>query len=313
MNHIRRSKISSAVLMALTLSSSMAYAATTTGPAGPTGAKGATGPAGPTGAKGATGAVGPTGAQGPIGPIGPTGAKGATGLQGPAGATGATGAKGATGSVGPTGATGIQGATGAIGPQGPTGAPSTVAGPTGPAGSPFSYSMTCGVSGTEACKIGAVGPAGGWIFFVDKEDQFPSFDYLEAAPADFLDVWCEDFNNSIYSSVPDYWAIKAVGMGKTNTIAMHSHCASGAAYSVEAYSTTVNSTTYTDWFLPSIGELKLMYDNLIITGVGGFANNVYWSSSENDVGVAWLQLFDDGNQVSFNKYFTLPVRAVRAF
>ena len=147
MNHIRRSKISAAVLMALSLSSSMAYSATTTGPtgpAGPTGAKGATGPAGPTGAqgpigptgaKGATGLQGPTGSKGGTGPAGPTGAKGATGsnglngatgAQGPAGATGLQGIAGATGAQGPAGPTGLQGATGATGvgstgPQGPTG------------------------------------------------------------------------------------------------------------------------------------------------------------------------------------------------
>ena len=94
---------------------------------------------------------------------------------------------------------------------------------------------------------------------------------------------------------------------------MHSHCASGAAYSVEAYSTTVNSTTYTDWFLPSIGELKLMYDNLIITGVGGFANDTYWSSSENRWNRAWPQCFTDGYQLNFYKLSPYLVRAVRDF
>ena len=309
MNHIRRSKISAAVLMALSLSSSMAYSATTTGPtgpAGPTGAKGATGPAGPTGAKGATGAVGPTGAQGPIGP---TGAKGATGLQGTAGATGATGAKGATGSVGPTGATGIQGATGAIGPQGPTGAPSTVAGPTGPAGSPFSYSMTCGVSGTEACKIGAVGPGGGWIFFVDKDDEYPGFNYLEAAPADISSAvaWCSDTTNSITTVAGD--SAKAVGAGQANTSAMLDVCSSGAAYEAVTYSTATKS----DWFLGSEGEMMLMYTNLLQKGVGGFANSFYWSSSEFDSSIAWVQYFGNGIQYSSLKNNTLPVRAVRAF
>ena len=53
-------------------------------------------------------------------------------------------------------------------------------------GSSFSYSMTCGVSGTDACKIGAVGPGGGWIFFVDYNDEYTGFDYLEAAPDDIL-------------------------------------------------------------------------------------------------------------------------------
>ena len=33
-------------------------------------------------------------------------------------------------------------------------------------------------------QVGDPGPGGGVIFFVDREDQFPGFDYLEAAPDD---------------------------------------------------------------------------------------------------------------------------------
>ena len=47
-----------------------------------------------------------------------------------------------------------------VGPQGPIGLTGS-----------FPYSMTCGISGKDACKIGAVGPGGGWIFFVDKDDE----------------------------------------------------------------------------------------------------------------------------------------------
>ncbi len=46
--------------------------------------------------------------------------------------------------------------------------------------------MTCGANGTSACKIGTKGPGGGWIFFVDYNDQFSGFDYLEAAPTGAL-------------------------------------------------------------------------------------------------------------------------------
>jgi len=70
---------------------------------------------------------------------------------------------------------------------------------------------------------------------------------------------------------------------------------------------------YSDWFLPSKDELNLMYENLKIFGVGGFADNYYWSSSEYDAGHAWFQDFDDDIQQSYPKDWIFRVRAVWAF
>jgi hypothetical protein len=70
---------------------------------------------------------------------------------------------------------------------------------------------------------------------------------------------------------------------------------------------------YSDWHLPSKEELNALYVNLKQIGVGGFANNYYWSSTEDGNYYAWIQGFDFGRQVNTskdNKYF---VRAVRAF
>jgi len=47
--------------------------------------------------------------------------------------------------------------------------------------------------------------------------------------------------------------------------------------------------------------------------VGGFANNNYWSSTENDNNNAWKQNFNNGNQNNNNKNNTNYVRAVRGF
>jgi hypothetical protein len=72
---------------------------------------------------------------------------------------------------------------------------------------------------------------------------------------------------------------------------------------------------YTDWYLPSIDELDMMYVNLHMQGLGGFANYYYWSSTEyvnNDLAV-WLQDFFDGLQTNDIKFNLFYVRAVRAF
>jgi hypothetical protein len=168
--------------------------------------------------------------------------------------------------------------------------------------------MTCGVSGADACKIGSVGPGGGWIFFVDYNDQYSGFNYLEAAPADIAAVaWCSNTVTSISAAAG--WSAKGVGKGQANTTAMLGVCSSGAAIQADRYSTA----TISDWFLPSLGEVKLMYDNLLEAGVSSFGNTNYWSSSESSANNAWSQFFNTGGQSNVGKHTTLPVRAVRAF
>jgi len=65
------------------------------------------------------------------------------------------------------------------------------------------------------------------------------------------------------------------------------------------------------WHLPTIAELKLLYEQK--THVGGFANDDYWSSTEQDVNSAWIQGFVRGDQDRYNKHSKLKVRAVRLF
>lgn len=69
-----------------------------------------------------------------------------------------------------------------------------------------------------------------------------------------------------------------------------------------------------DWFLPSRGELNLMYTNLHTKDTGEFENNWYWSSTESDKSSAWFQLFNDGSQSNkTSKTINTYVRAARAF
>jgi hypothetical protein len=65
------------------------------------------------------------------------------------------------------------------------------------------------------------------------------------------------------------------------------------------------------WRLPTIAELKLLYEQRTL--IGGFANDDYWSSTEQDVNSAWIQGFGLGDQDRYNKQSTLKVRAVRSF
>ncbi len=68
---------------------------------------------------------------------------------------------------------------------------------------------------------------------------------------------------------------------------------------------------YSDWYVPSQDELKKLYQAK--SAVGGFASDVYWSSTENSALNAWYQGFDNGYQYDFIKSFEWRVRPVRAF
>ena len=109
----------------------------------------------------------------------------------------------------------------------------------------------------------------------------------------------------------------AIGTGQANTNAMMNQdgYTGGAAKVCDEYTNTNTGTgVYDDWFLPSKDELNLMYVNLKLQSVGGFADlTVYWSSSEDKAKYAWFQGFGNGVQSHLHKSYTQRVRAVRAF
>ena len=262
-----------------------------------------------------TGPVGKTGKTGATGQIGKRGKTGATGAKGDTGATGAAGAKGDTGATGATGAAGAKGDTGATGAAGTNG--------TNGSGAITQQSVCDGIdtdtTADELCKIGMTGPAGGHIFFVDYNDEYTGFDYLEAAPSTCegtSKTWSSDTTN--LTTALSGWALRAlrvVGSGQANTTAMMtsrgSYVAdtSGAAF----YSDSLTCGGESDWFLGSRDEMQLMYDNL--QGVGGFASGEYWSSSEfgGPNPHAWFMYFDYGYPAAYGKSTSSYVRPVRDF
>ena len=234
-----------------------------------------------------------------------------TGANGISGAAGAKGDTGAAGAKGDTGAAGAKGDAGTAGTNGTNGTNATVA---------ITQQSVCdgsdaGTVADEVCKIGMTGPGGGLIFFVDYNDQYTGLNYLEAAPQSCEGAsltWSSNTANSLVAV--NGWAARAVGAGKANSAAMIANGAtsytadiSGAAFFAEA--STCGSKD--DWFLGSLGEMKLMYDNL--QGVGGFASGYYWSSSEYGASDAWYQYFSRGYPLYYLKTNTISVRPVRAF
>ena len=167
---------------------------------------------------------------------------------------------------------------------------------------------------TSQYQVGDIGPAGGCVFY-DKGEYSDGWRYLEVSPADLVliagapsvdysDPWY-DFGDTtfvfgFYRKSPNgdnlYVNDKTsynentctgteIGTGKKNTELLV-NAMGNAAYSdnsgteqTSAYAAKLCSDLvyngYDDWFLPSIGELQVMFENLY-----GFEYDYYWSSSE---------------------------------
>ena len=281
------------------------------------------------------------------------GAQGATGEAGANGLTGATGLPGKNGTDGKDGKTlwnGVKdpestwGAPGDMfinsatktlfGPKnldgtwpvgvsmiGPAGAPGA-SGTPGVSGTKISELSICGGSRTSLCLVGSQGPGGGLIFFVDYNDQYAGFNYLEAAPKSCAAKLPWSLFNVSDSALTN-WGARAVGAGITNTGVFISHRTLGDDSSTAAaiYADELTCGGKSDWFLGSVGEMKLMYDNL--QGLGDFdlldsADNwtpQYWTSSASPLSssTAFIQYFHTAGQEAPNKSDSYWVRPVRRF
>ena len=152
---------------------------------------------------------------------------------------------------------------------------------------------------------------GGKVFWVDEDGQHG----LIAAPTDQSEgiQW---YNGSFTDTNASRGGVNAGGYN-TERIIINQGAGSYAAQLCANY----QGGGYGDWYLPSIAELNLMYLNIgpgapsPFTNVGGFATDLYWSSTESASTHALSQNFLDGTQPgSFSsKGRTFRVRAVRAF
>lgn len=104
-----------------------------------------------------------------------------------------------------------------------------------------------------------------------------------------------------------------IGAGVTNTDKIISINPSANAGIAARLCSDLTLNDYSDWFLPSLNELKLLYKNLQLKGIGNIAKAEYWSSSETDFNNAWLFDFNTGSPVESTVNKPSYVRAIRAF
>jgi hypothetical protein len=204
----------------------------------------------------------------------------------------------------------------------------------------FTTLTACDSGGNDSgvsYSIGDRGPAGGFIFYVDKDDQYAGWTYLEAAPADLAGTYewggyaylleADLEEDPKYSEVIAWYGFDcptdtAIGTGAANTAKLLAdvHHDIPDKYASKAYlaaqaAADYSYGSYDDWFLPSKDELNFMYTNLKAAepSLGGFQDHLYWSSSQYDSTFAYNQLFASGNPGYGNKGSNLYVRCVRAF
>jgi len=190
---------------------------------------------------------------------------------------------------------------------------------------------SCGAADKKlTLDIGATGEAGGVIFYRNTK----GFTLLDIDPAKnktvyYLEAWTANESTSIWgdsgmlvggdittftdSSFPQ---ASIIGNGRRDTQLIVAHMVGRSITETAAQrcankTVTVESTTFNDWFLPSLGELNELYKAKGQTSVPDSGS--YWSSSQSNANFAWRLNFAEGDKPADLKFAGINVRAVRAF
>jgi hypothetical protein len=159
---------------------------------------------------------------------------------------------------------------------------------------------------------------GGVVFWVDQTGQHGlicSMIDLSAAQA-----WSNINSTLIGTTAQSDWD----GLSNSNAIVgQASHTSSAAKLCLDYTNADYGTGIYSDWYLPSRGELNDLWNNLkavqkALDSDGNVATTTmskgpYWSSSESNNYNAWYFYFSSGNAYDSSKSVTFYVRAVRAF
>ena len=114
------------------------------------------------------------------------------------------------------------------------------------------FTLLCAASCLTAVgqyQVGDVGPAGGWVFYVDAENQFEDWDYLEAWPHTF------SFFQLLACDYSPYLSSSELGTGENNTMVFTSNDDTFSAFD---FAVLFDGGSRNDWFLPSKSELEAL-------------------------------------------------------
>jgi hypothetical protein len=169
---------------------------------------------------------------------------------------------------------------------------------------------------TFTYKVGDTGPGGGIIFFVDRYDEYAGFTYLEVAPSSTqtLRVWAPSTPVNYQNSTVTGADSRALGRGYHNTIEIVAQGHTDPATSAARYCSDLVSGGQSDWYLPSLAEMRMVYDVMHLQlSTGDLIIDTYWTSSEVSSNAAWYMNTISGEQTQVVKSANLRVRPVRRF
>jgi len=165
--------------------------------------------------------------------------------------------------------------------------------------------------GNELTLIGDV-KVGGIVFYVDETGEHGLVVAMEDLEGSY--EWgCDGVEVNGADGI-------IIGSGYQNTMdIVNQGCSTengGITAAQAALDIEING--YSDWYLPSKGELNEMYNTIGKGGqegnIGVFTGNWYWSSSESGDNIAWIVHFDNGaNYFGGSKSSSRRVRVIRAF
>lgn len=155
---------------------------------------------------------------------------------------------------------------------------------------------------------------GGVIFHLWKDNAGVEHGLIVALTDQSISqAWSNVTSAAIGTSAQSSWD----GLSNSNSIVGQAgHTSSAAKLCLDLV-----SGGQSDWYLPSIQELNMLWNNYYtvtralsqISGATQLSNSVYWSSSEYSSNNAWYFTFYDGYTHGSSKVNTFCVRAVRAF
>lgn len=156
-------------------------------------------------------------------------------------------------------------------------------------------------------SIGQVGPNSGIIVHV-KDNPSEGWKYIELSNDELpQEEWgCLNTSANLANN-------EEIGTGLMNSIAIANRheeinyfvnptiCSNLNNGTVTAKTALLSDIANKNWFIPSIDELQLIYENIHLNGQGNFTNSVYWSSTQASANSSFGIDFTNGTVVEIPK------------